>query len=306
MRLRGEENGKGAREKTLELSGIERRKEQGEDGLALAEAVVGVARECSRFKPSPEPRKVEGPGSRTKAKGGLVLRYGISSRIYPVERPEPVRKSWGRSISFTWITMVSVCRIRAFMRAQSLWGPDMKRDWSVKPSLAPRKVEGLSSIAMARLVTGKGTADRAKPPHSMEHHQSGVSTGGPRSRPEDLEGHHVHSDNHGSSVSDPRVSPENNANEEEDTDRGKACQRNEERVRRLNQGDIEVLGEYLPEVVGSVFDTAVQGPLDATVKADGYLLRAIECALRKETPVPRKPPFQFKMTPKPANTTLRC
>jgi hypothetical protein len=73
----------------------------------------------------------------------------------------------------------------------------------------------------------------------MEHHQSGVSAGGPRSWPEHLEGHRVHSDNHGSSVSDPRVSPEKNANEEEDTDRGKARQRNEERVRRLNQGDIE-------------------------------------------------------------------
>jgi hypothetical protein len=94
----------------------------------------------------------------------------------------------------------------------------------------------------------------------------------------------------------PRVSPENNADEEEDTDRGKALQRNEERLRRLNQG--EVLGEYLPEAVGSVFDTAVQGPLDAAVKADGSPLRAIECALRKETPVPRKPPFQFDMTPK--------
>jgi hypothetical protein len=89
---------------------------------------------------------------------------------------------------------------------------------------------------------------------------------------------------------DPRVSPENNADEEEDTDRGKARQRNEERVRRLNQGDIKVLGEYLPEAVGSVFDTAVQGPLDATVKADGSLLQAIECTLRKEMPVPRKPP----------------
>jgi hypothetical protein len=33
MRLRGEENGKGAREKTLELSGIERRKERGETML---------------------------------------------------------------------------------------------------------------------------------------------------------------------------------------------------------------------------------------------------------------------------------
>jgi hypothetical protein len=45
----------------------------------------------------------------------------------------------------------------------------MKRDWSVKPSLAPRKVEGLSSIAMARHGTGKETADRAKPCRSMEH-----------------------------------------------------------------------------------------------------------------------------------------
>jgi hypothetical protein len=40
-------------------------------------------------------------------------------------------------------------------------GPDMKRGWNVKPSLAPRKVEGLSSIAMARQGTGKGMADRA-------------------------------------------------------------------------------------------------------------------------------------------------
>jgi hypothetical protein len=65
-------------------------------------------------------------------------------------------------------------------------GPDMKRDWSVKPSLAPKKVEGLTSIAMARHGTGKETADRAKPCHSMEHRHSGVSAGGPRSWPEDL------------------------------------------------------------------------------------------------------------------------
>jgi hypothetical protein len=116
-------------------------------------------------------------------------------------------------------------------------GPDMKRDWSVKLSLAPKKVEGLSSIAMARHGTGKETTDRAKPCRSMEHHQSGVSVSGPRSWPEDLERHHVHSDNHGSSVLDPRVSPENKADEEEDTNRGKARQRNEERVRRLNQGN---------------------------------------------------------------------
>jgi hypothetical protein len=102
---------------------------------------------------------------------------------------------------------------------------------------------------MARHGTGMGMADRAKPRRSMEHHQSGVRASGPRSWPEDLERHRVHSDNHGSSVSDPRVSSENNADEEEDPDRGKTCQRNEEKVRRLDQGDIEVLGAG-PVVVG--------------------------------------------------------
>jgi hypothetical protein len=57
----------------------------------LGKHLVHSGRSC--VKSSPEPRKVEGPDSGTKAKGGLV-RDGIS-RIYPVERPEPVRKSWG-------------------------------------------------------------------------------------------------------------------------------------------------------------------------------------------------------------------
>jgi hypothetical protein len=35
-------------------------------------------------------------------------------------------------------------------------GQDMRRGWSVKPSLAPRKLEGLGSIAKARHETGKG------------------------------------------------------------------------------------------------------------------------------------------------------
>jgi hypothetical protein len=73
----------------------------------------------------------------------------------------------------------------------------------------------------------------------------------------------------------------------------KARQRNAERVRRLNQGDIKVLGEYLLEAADSVFDTAVQGPVDTAMKTDGSLLRAIECSLRKEAPVPRKPPLPF-------------
>jgi hypothetical protein len=83
----------------------------------------------------------------------------------------------------------------------------------------------------------------------MEHHQSGVRANGSRSWPEDLERHRVHSDNQGSSISDPRVSSENNADEEEDPDRGKARQRNEEKVRQLNHGDIQVLGAG-PVVVG--------------------------------------------------------
>jgi hypothetical protein len=69
-------------------------------------------------------------------------------------------------------------------------------------------------------------------------------------------------------------------------------------VRRLNQGHIEVLGENLPEAVESAFDTALEGPVDTAVKTDGSLLRAIECSLRKEEPVPRKPPFHFDVTPK--------
>jgi hypothetical protein len=74
----------------------------------------------------------------------------------PVERPEPVRKSWG-SISFTRITMVSVWDPRVH-EGPVVVCPDMKRGWSVKPSLAPRKVEGLGSIAKARHGTGKGMA----------------------------------------------------------------------------------------------------------------------------------------------------
>jgi hypothetical protein len=44
--------------------------------------------------------------------------------------------------------MVSVFWIRAFM-GPVVVGQDMRRGWSVKPSLAPRKVEGLASIAKA-------------------------------------------------------------------------------------------------------------------------------------------------------------
>jgi hypothetical protein len=74
----------------------------------------------SRVKPSPEPRKGEGPGSRTQAKGGTGTTILDILKDNPVERPEPVWKSWG-SILFTRRTMVSVCRICAVMRAQSLW-----------------------------------------------------------------------------------------------------------------------------------------------------------------------------------------
>jgi hypothetical protein len=37
-------------------------------------------------------------------------------------------------------------------------GAEHERGWSVKPSLAPRKVEGLGSITKARHGTGKGMA----------------------------------------------------------------------------------------------------------------------------------------------------
>jgi hypothetical protein len=54
--------------------------------------------------------------------------------------------------------MVSVFWIRAFRSPVVVVGQDMRRGWSVKPSLAPRKVEGLGSIAKARHGTGKGMA----------------------------------------------------------------------------------------------------------------------------------------------------
>jgi hypothetical protein len=68
---------------------------------------------------------------------------------------------------------------------------------------------------------------------------------------EDLERHLVHLDNHGCSVSDPRIDPENIGKEQNMA----AHQRNEEWVKRcLNKWDIAVLlGEYLPEAVDSIF-----------------------------------------------------
>jgi hypothetical protein len=99
---------------------------------------------------------VEGPDeSITKAKDGYGKRRGIGDT--PVARPDPVRKSWKSMIWFTRITMVSVFWIRAFM-GPVVMGQDMRRGWSVKPSLAPRKVEELGSIAKARHGTGKGMA----------------------------------------------------------------------------------------------------------------------------------------------------
>jgi hypothetical protein len=47
-------------------------------------------------------------------------------------------------------------------------GQDMRRGWSVKPSLASRKVEGLGSIAKAWDWEGNGFRGR-EPRNSMEH-----------------------------------------------------------------------------------------------------------------------------------------
>jgi hypothetical protein len=96
---------------------------------------------------------VEGPEGITKAKDGSGKRRGIEDIL--MARPDPVWKSW-KSIWFTSITMESLFRIRMFM-GPVVVGQDMRRGWSVKPLLAPRKVEGLGSIAKARHGTGKGT-----------------------------------------------------------------------------------------------------------------------------------------------------
>jgi hypothetical protein len=102
---------------------------------------------------------VEGPERITKAKDGYGKRRGIIDVL--VARPDPVWKSWKSMIWFPRITMVSAFWIRAFM-GPVVVGHDMRRGWSVKPSLAPRNVEGLRNIAKARHGTGKGMAFRAK------------------------------------------------------------------------------------------------------------------------------------------------
>jgi hypothetical protein len=42
---------------------------------------------------------------------------------------------------FTQITMVLVCQIHGFHEGPVIVGLDMKRGWSLKPLLAPRKVD---------------------------------------------------------------------------------------------------------------------------------------------------------------------
>jgi hypothetical protein len=110
----------------------------------------------------------------------------------------------------------------------------------------------------------------------MEHRQR-ICVSEPKSQPEDLERHLVHSDNHGSSVLDLRISLKDI--DEEYTNVVTARQRKEERGRRLNKGDIEVLSDYLPEAVGSsLFDPAIHVPVD-TAEMDGESLGAIVCPL---------------------------
>jgi hypothetical protein len=216
---------------------------------------------------------VEGPDkSITKAKDGYGKRRGIGDT--PVARPDHVRKSWKSMIWFTRITMGSVFWIRAFM-GPVVVGQDMKRGWSVKPSLAPRKVEGLGSIAKAWDWEGNGFRSR-EPHNSMEHLQR-ICVSKPTSQPEDLERHLVHSeDNHGSRVLDPRVSLKDIDEEYTTINVVTVRQRKEERGRRLKKGDIEEVlrSEYLPEAVGSsVFDTAIRVPVDtAPGEMDGEAL----------------------------------
>jgi hypothetical protein len=109
----------------------------------------------------------------------------------------------------------------------------------------------------------------------MEHLQR-ICVSEPKSQPEDLERHLVHSDNHGSSVLDPRVSLKDIDEEKYTINVVTVRQRTEERGRCLNKGDIEEVlrSEYLPEAVGSsVFDTAIRVPVDtAPGEMDGEAL----------------------------------
>jgi hypothetical protein len=115
----------------------------------------------------------------------------------------------------------------------------------------------------------------------MEHHLQRICVSKPKSQPEDLERHLVHSDIHGSSILDPRVSLKD-IDEEHTINVVTMRQRKEARAgRRLNKGDIEEVlrGEYLPEAVGSSgFDTAIRVPVDtAPGEMDGEALGGGNC-----------------------------
>jgi hypothetical protein len=71
-----------------------------------------------------------------------------------------------------------------------------------------------------------------------------------------------------------------------------AHQRNKEKVKCLQKWDIlEVLGEYLPEALDSVFDTEIHGCMDR-IKSDGVLLRAMQRSLIREN-IPHNNPAKM-------------
>jgi hypothetical protein len=106
-----------------------------------------------------------------------------------------------------------------------------RRGSHVKPLLAPRMVEGADDITKTRNGNGKREVVDANSLLPMARIQAG-----PRSCQTNLDKHLVHSDDHGSSVLDLLVKPHNNRKEQN-------CLfdwKKEERVKRLNEDDIEV------------------------------------------------------------------
>jgi hypothetical protein len=95
---------------------------------------------------------VEGPDSRTKAKDGSGTRRDVKKDIPSGEtRSHP--KILGKHLVHSDNHGISVSDPRVH-KGPVVVGLDMKRGWSVKPLLAPRKVEGLGSMAKARHGTG--------------------------------------------------------------------------------------------------------------------------------------------------------
>jgi hypothetical protein len=136
--------------------------------------------------------KVEGPDGITKAKNGAGRRKAIKAEHHGEARSrlESLAKRRVHSDNHGIRSVSDPCT----HEGPVVVGQDMRMAWSVKPLLAPRKVEGSDGITNAKDGTGQRKVLRANP-HSKEPHQRIHAR--PRSHSEECLVF-FHSDNHGS------------------------------------------------------------------------------------------------------------